>query len=609
MTYGSLRECCNDLEKSKQLIRISKPADPDLVIPELHRRVYQLKGPALLFENVIGSPFQAVSNVFGTDHRCEFIFRDVLAKFDWLFKAKIDPFSTLKSPLKSLKNLPFLLSALPARKNSNSLKHSCTISDLPQIRSWPLDGGAFITLPQVISFPPKSLEPKQANVGMYRIQISGNDYKKNEEIGLHYQLHRGIGIHHLQHQRENSRFNLSIGIGGPPAYTLASIFPLPEGLSEILFSGLLNNRRYTYSIQNGHFIPQDVDFCICGTVYDKKLKEEGPFGDHLGYYSLKHPFPYLGNLNVFHKNNPLFHFTVVGRPPQEDSGFGKLIHDLVSDITENEFPGIKSVHAVDCAGVHPLLLAIGTERYMPFRDRRPEEIITQAFHLLGKGQTSLAKYLLILAENDDLDFDLHNIQKFLHYLLERLDFNKDLHFVNHCTIDTLDYSGDGWNSGSKLIMSCNRNKLRSLSTPDEFQNRISNHYKNPKFIQAGIVVLEMDKFESYDIAAVEMASLCKYLENINTNGIALIVVADDAEFCTADYTNFIWVSFTRSNPAYDIYGLNSNTRNKHWTCDPPLIIDARKKPHHAPELIVDAETEKKVDVLISSDNNLKSLFS
>lgn len=608
MTYGSLRECCTDLEKTNQLIRISKPADPDLVIPELHRRVYQIKGPALLFENVIGSPFQAVSNVFGTDQRCEFLFRDVLDKFEWLFKAKIDPFSCLKTPLKSIKNLPFLLSALPQKQSVNSLKFNCDLSDLPQIRSWPLDGGAFITLPQVISFPPGSLEPKQANVGMYRIQISGNDYIINKEAGLHYQLHRGIGIHHLQHKQENTSFKVSIGIGGPPAYTLASIFPLPEGLSEILFSGLLNNRRYKYSLQNGQFIPQDVDFCICGTVKDNILKEEGPFGDHLGYYSLKHSFPYLENIEVFHKTNPLFHFTVVGRPPQEDSGFGKLIHDLVSEITENEFPGIKSVHAVDCAGVHPLLLAIGSERYMPFRDRRPEEIITQAFHLLGKGQTSLAKYLLILAENDDLDFDLHDIRQFLHYLLERLDFKKDLHFINHCTIDTLDYSGDGWNSGSKLIMSCNRNKLRSLGTSVEFLNSLSNHYKKAKFIQPGIVVLELNKFVSYELTEIEMATLCKFLTNSQTNGVALIVVVDSADFCMADYTNFIWVSFTRSNPAYDTYGLNSITTNKHWACDPPLIIDARIKPHHAPELTVDPETEKKVDLLISSDNNLKSLF-
>jgi 4-hydroxy-3-polyprenylbenzoate decarboxylase len=231
-----------------------------------------------------------------------------------------------------------------------------------------------------------------------------------------------------------------LALVGPPAYSLGSIFPLPEGLSEILFSGLLGNRRYPYTWQDGYFIPVEADFCITGIVAKDLLKPEGPFGDHLGYYSLTHDFPVMKIHKVFHKKDPIWHFTVVGRPPQEDSGFGHLIHEMVKELTTNEFPGVKEIHAVDVAGVHPLLLAIGSERYMPFREKCPEEILTQANHILGKGQTSLAKYLIITSNEDAPNLTTKNIPEFLDYILRRVDWTNDLHFYTKTTIDTLDYS-------------------------------------------------------------------------------------------------------------------------------------------------------------------------
>lgn len=353
MAYRTLRECCLELEHHKMLLRLKDPLDPELVIPEIHRRIYQSEGPALLFENVLGSPFPALSNLFGTSQRTEFIFRDSLKKLEWLCRLKADPKAVLRKPWKFVKFLPLLFKAIPKKVNSNALKHQCLITELPQIKSWPMDGGAFITLPQVISFAPGSLNPSKANVGMYRIQLGGNDYLPNQEIGLHYQLHRGIGIHHREYLNRQIPFNITIAVGGPPANTLAAIFPMPEDLSEILFSGLLNNRRYRYSIQQDLFVPQDADFCITGTVNLQSLKTEGPFGDHLGYYSLAHNFPFLENIKVYHRENPIWHFTVVGRPPQEDSSFGYLIHQITSTLTSSEYPGIKEIHAVDAAGVHP----------------------------------------------------------------------------------------------------------------------------------------------------------------------------------------------------------------------------------------------------------------
>ncbi len=609
MTYASLRECCNDLEQKGELLCIKEQIPPDLIIPEIHRRVFEAGGPALLFENVHGSPFPALSNLFGTKKRALYLFEDCIQKMEWLIKAKIDPVNLLKTPLQTIKNFPFLINALPRKTRRNNLNLLCKISDLPKLRAWPMDGGPFITLPQVISFPPHSRDPKKANVGMYRIQLSGNDYINDHEIGLHYQLHRGIGIHHLEHKLEKQPFKISIAVGGPPSMTLSSIFPLPEGLSEILFSGLLNQKRYRYSIIDDYFIPADADFCICGEVDPDKLLDEGPFGDHLGYYSLKHPFPVLHKIKVYHRPNPIWQFTVVGRPPQEDSYFGFLIHEMVKSLAPNEFPGIKSIHAVDVSGVHPLLLALGSERYMPFRDRKPEEILTQALHLLGQGQTSLAKYLWIASDHPEHPPDVTQVPQFLQYILERLDFQKDLHFITQTTMDTLDYSGGNWNEGSKLVICCNRDKRRQLSNEIKDLPVPPQPFGNMRFIASGILAIGVRPFYDYAQAQDEVKILCEHFSTNDFSGFPLVVLVDDPEFTSATYNNFLWVTFTRSNPSHDIYGFHEIVKFKHWGCEPPMIIDARIKPHHAPVLECDPATQNKAEMFIQKNSSLRALLT
>ena len=222
-----------------------------------------------------------------------------------------------------------------------------------------------------------------SNIGMYRIQLTGNDYETNKEIGLHYQLHRGIGIHHTEYLKSDEPFRCCIFVGGPPSHAFCAIMPLPEGLSEMTFAGMLAGRRFGYTWHEDWMLSADADFVICGTIRKGEKMPEGPFGDHLGYYSLQHDFPVMDVETVWHRKDPIWHFTVVGRPPAEDSQFGYLIHKIVKDLTPGEFPGIRQINAVDEAGVHPLLLAVGSERYMPFREKVPEEIITQANRILG----------------------------------------------------------------------------------------------------------------------------------------------------------------------------------------------------------------------------------
>ena len=606
MSYRSMRDCVKDLEKHGQLIRIKQEVDPNLEMAEIHRRIYDAEGPAILFEKVKGSPFQAVSNIYGTHERTEFIFRKTIEKVQRVIELKADPANFLKNPLRYL-SAPFTaLKALPMRQwlSSPITYAQTTIDQLPQVKSWPMDGGAFVTLPQVFTLPPGEQSPMKSNLGMYRIQLSGNQYLMNKEVGLHYQLHRGIGVHHTQYNKSDEPFRASIFIGGPPSHAFSAIMPLPEGLSELTFAGMLGGRRFRYQRQQGHFLSGDADFCITGTILKGVKKPEGPFGDHLGYYSLEHQFPVMKVDQVYHRKDAIWHFTVVGRPPQEDSSFGYLIHKLVKLLTPQEFPGIHEINAVDAAGVHPLLLAIGSERYMPFRERKPEEILTQANRILGSGQTSLAKYLFIAAAGDQPNLSTHDIPAFFQHILERIDWKTDLHFHTNTTIDTLDYSGDGWNAGSKVVVACCGDQKRTLAREIPAELKLPAEFSSPKIILPGILALKASEYKNPEHSEALIEKLCSMLENQELDQIPLIVLTEDPIFICETFNNFVWVTFTRSNPAQDIYGVGSFTKNKHWGTTGSLIIDARIKTHHAPPLITDKQVSQKVDQLFSKTKSL-----
>ncbi|HXH98917.1 MAG TPA: UbiD family decarboxylase [Sphingobacteriaceae bacterium] len=598
MGYKSLNDCVNDLEKNGHLIRIKEEVDPYLEMAAIHLRVFEKQGPAILFENIKGSKFSAVSNLFGTLQRSRFLFRDTLDNIKTLVDLKSDPLKVLRNPLKYLNISATAWSALPL-KTSPSPFSRITISELPQIVNWPMDGGPFVTMPQVYTEDINKPGVMNANVGMYRIQLAGNDYIRNEEAGLHYQLHRGIGVHQTKANAKGQPLKVSIFIGGPPSHALAAVMPLPEGLSELTFAGALGNRRFRYFYDDeGFCISSDADFVITGTVYPQQNKPEGPFGDHLGYYSLTHEFPLLKVHRVYHRPDAIWSFTVVGRPPQEDTSFGALIHEITGAAIPLEIPGLHEINAVDAAGVHPLLFAIGSERYTPYlKEKKPQELLTIANHILGKNQLSLAKYLFISAKEDDSQLITHDIGKFLTHVLERVDFTRDLHFHTRTTIDTLDYSGTDINSGSKLVIAAVGDKKRDLANavPQSLNHHTT--FVECRIVIPGILAIKAPEYHSEEITEREINSLNEHLKNQELKGIMLLVLCDDSAFTAHTIENFIWVTFTRSNPSHDVYGINSFTEHKHWGCYGPMIIDARIKPHHAPVLTKDPEVEQRVDSL------------
>lgn len=597
MIYRNLEDCIIDLEKNGHLVRITEEVDPYLEMAAIHLKVYEIGGPALLFEKVKGSKYRAVSNLFGTLERSKFIFRHTWDAVQNVMALRSDPMKALKHPLKNIGTGLAAWKALPLLQSGNPsiAAQEINISELPLIQSWPMDGGPFITLPQVYTEDPEKPGIMNSNLGMYRVQLAGNEYEMNKEIGLHYQIHRGIGIHQEKANRQGVPLKVSIFVGGPPAHTLSAVMPLPEGLSEMTFAGLLAGRRFRYSYIDGFCISHDADFVITGEIHPGETKPEGPFGDHLGYYSLTHPFPLMKIHKVYAKPNAIWPFTVVGRPPQEDTSFGELIHELTGDAIKQEIPGVKEVHAVDAAGVHPLLFAIGSERYTPYQQvKQPTELLTIANRILGTGQLSLAKYLFITAEENQ-PLNTHREVDFLAYILERLDLHRDIHFYTNTTIDTLDYSGTGLNSGSKVVFAAYGEKKRDLcrEVPGAFNEVRS--FENARLVMPGIVAIQGSPFTDYAKAQRELKDLCNAIQEKGPiPSCPMIILCDDSSFLSADIKNFLWVTFTRSNPSHDIYGVNSYYENKHWSCD-TMIIDARIKPHHAPPLVPDPAVAKDIE--------------
>ncbi len=607
MKYRSTRQLVDDLRRHHRLLQIDEPVDPYLELAEIHRRVYRNQGPALLFTNVVGCRFPVASNLFGTLERARFIFRDTFESIRAAVRWKTNPAEALKRPWELWRAPAIGLRMRPRRIRSGAVMgQQCRLSELPQVVCWPEDGGPFVTLPQVLSQSPGDSSLAAINLGMYRVQLSGNAYVPEQECGLHYQIHRGIGVHHARALELGLPFPVNVSVGGTPAMTVAAVMPLPEGMSELTFAGALAGHRIPVVCSAGQApLYGDSDFCLVGQVEPKLLKPEGPFGDHLGYYARIHDFPVLRISKVYHRPDAVWPFTVVGRPPQEDTTFGELIHELTEPVIPTVLPGVRQVNAVDAAGVHPLLLAVGSERYTPYRRvDHPQEILTQASAILGQGQLSLAKYLWIIDGSDPAAPRADQLEAFFRYALERVDWTRDLHFHTRTTIDTLDYTGDGLNQGSKLVVAVGTKKLRDLHSEFPSNLLLPADWREPRLAMPGVIVVSGPKH----LGATGTQTLQQQSDAIgkstSLNGFPLIVVVDDSDFATRNFNNFLWNTFTRSNPAVDVWGIGATIQHKHFGCSGSLVIDARSKPQHAPGLIEDPNTLAKVDARASRGDEL-----
>ncbi len=565
------------LKKESELLEIDAPVDPYLEIAEIHRRVIARGGPALLFTNVVNSEFPVVTNLFGTNRRMELAFgrrpqqfvRDLVRTVETLMPPSLDKiwsmrsliFDGLKVGTKTVQNGPIL----------EVHKDPPKLTELPLLTSWHSDGGPFVTLPLVYTEHP---DGKGHNLGMYRIQRFDDS-----TTGIHWQIHRGGGNHYHVAEQNNQALPLTLYIGGPPALMLAAISPLPENMPELIMASLLLGKKLEMvkNFHGGHPLVAHAEFAFTGIVPPHVRKPEGPFGDHYGYNSLQHDYPVFQVQHMYHRRNAVYPATVVGRPKQEDFFIGDFLQELFEPLFPLVMNGVRRLKTFGEAGFHCLAAARVMDRY-------PREAFGAGLRILGEGQLSLTKFLILT----DGEVEVEDFSKLWPHVLARVDWGKDLFIFANVSQDTLDYTGPSVNKGSKaMLLGLGREPIRDL--PHTFSGSLPDTLSRPKVFLPGTLVVQGQDYKAEQDLAAKIAQW---------PGLAdwpVVILVDDSHAATLNMQEFLWTFFTRFEPAADIHGAEQAVVRYHVGLKPPIVFDCRMKPWYTEILEVDAETRQKVD--------------
>jgi 4-hydroxybenzoate decarboxylase subunit C len=576
----NIRSYLDILKQEGELHVIDRQIDPCLELAEIQRRVVSRQGPALLFTNVKDTHFPVATNLFGTRRRIELAFGEEPFRF---FKRVVEAVETLATPslfalwnLRDLAGTALKLGTTTRRSGPvlERVMNPAQLTALPQIKSWPMDGGPFLTLPLVYTEHPAS---GKANLGMYRNQIFDD-----ATAGMHFQIHRGIGFHYHEAEKRRQSLPATIFLGGPPALIMSAIAPLPENIPEAVLASLLQGGKLSI-IRNAEIsslpVVAEAEFAILGHIPPDVRRMEGPFGDHYGYYSLAHPFPVFQADRIYHRSNAIFPATVVGRPRQEDHYIGEYLQELFSPIYPLVMNGVQAVWAYDDAGVHPLAAAVVRERYH-------REAFMAALRILGEGQLSLTKFLMIT----DARLDLKQFRPLITHILERADFASDLFIFSPVSQDTLDYTSGNMNEGSKAILMGMGDKRFTLQAAPkaDLKNPI---FRNQKVYAPGVLVVTGPAWQERDNSAQQL------LEEEAVQPFRIVCLVDDTAECTRSDESFLWTIFTRFEPAADIYARQSRLERFHVQLSSPIAIDCRLKPWYPPLVQPLPETVTRVDAL------------
>lgn len=572
-----LRSYLELLKREQQLLIIDEEVDPYLEIAEIHRRVIAEGGPALLFTRVKNSRFPVTTNLFGTNKRLELAFgnkpqqfvRDVVKLIESgmplsagkLWENRRLLLEGLKIGLKDTTKAPIL----------DKLQSPPQLSSLPMLTSWHSDGGPFVTLPLVYTEHPGG---KGHNLGMYRIQ-----QHDETTTGIHWQIHKGGGYHYYEAEKRGMALPMTLFIGGPPALMLAAIAPLPEDLPELLLTSLLigDKLKMTKDPLGGHRLVANVEFAIKGQVPPHVRKPEGPFGDHYGYDSLQHDYPIFQVSHLYHRHDAIYPATVVGRPRQEDFFIGDFLQDLLSPLFPLVMKGVKELKTFGEAGFHCLAAARVADRY-------PREAFACGLRVLGEGQLSLTKFLIVT----DGDIDITDFGALWVHVLERVQWDQDLFVFANVSQDTLDYTGPSVNKGSKaLLMGLGKEKRREL--PGEFTGTLPASCSRPLVFLPGTLIIQGCSY-------IEAPNLAKELaERADLFDWPIIFLVNDSRETGSSMQDFLWTIFTRFEPAADISARSTSVNRFHVGLHAPVVIDCRMKPWYTPVLEVDPATKELVD--------------
>ena len=574
MSFQNLRQFLQRLRQEHDLHTIEAEVDPYLEAAEIHRRVIGEGGPALLFTRVKGSDFPVVTNLFGTNKRIELAFGrkplDLVKQVVHFAETIVPPkLATLWANRNlAIEALRLGTSRVTSGPVLESAQEPPDLTRLPILTTWPEDGGPFVTLPLVYTENPND---GRHNLGMYRLQRFDAT-----TTGMHWQIAKGGGFHYTVAEYEKINLPVSVFLGGPPALILAAVCPLPENVGELMVASLLHGERIPVIKGRGpHPLPAESEFVLQGYVAPLERRLEGPFGDHYGYYSLQHEYPVFHVERMYHQRAAIFPATVVGKPRQEDFYIGDYLQELLSPLFPMVMPGVKDLWSYGETGFHSLASAVVKERYA-------REAMTSAFRILGEGQLSLTKFLLVT----DAAVDLRNFRLLLTHILERVHWETDFFILSNLSMDTLDYCGPEINRGSKAVLLGLGSAVRDL--PGEFQGHLPNDVRSVRVFCAGCLVVQGNAYGEDPDQAQRLAQWGPF------ERWPLVILADDVNVAR-DSATFLWSVFTRFEPAANIFSRQTHIRRHHLCYSGPIVIDARMKPGYPAELTVDQETSRRVD--------------
>ena len=574
--HPNLRTFLDLLSRENDITTIEAEVDPYLEVAEIHRRVIERGGPALLFKRVKGSRFPVVTNLFGTKRRIDLAFgpkpeaivRELVQVAEsilpprpselWKHRSlgrevlKLGTKNTTRSPVTQVRDQP------------------ARLDQLPVLTTWQEDGGPFITLPLVYTENPLT---RKHNLGIYRMQV----YDAHT-TGLHWQIQKGGGFHYTEAERLGQSLPVTVFLGGPPALILAAIAPLPEDVPELVLASLLAGEKLKMTrnpLGGPHRLASEAEFALVGNAPPHKRKPEGPFGDHYGYYSLQHDYPVFEVEAVFHRRDAIYPATVVGKPRQEDFFIGDYLQQLLSPLFPLVMPGVRDLWTYGETGFHSLCAAVVRERY-------GREALVSGFRILGEGQLSLTKFLLLT----DTPQDLHAFPRLLEHVLARFNPETDLFIIANVSMDTLDYTSGKVNEGSKAIMLGLGEARREL--PREFRGALPAGLSAAEVFCGGCLVLQGSTYVEDPEQPARLAKNPVFAD------WPLVVLHDDASVARSNEA-FLWSTWTRFEPAADIYAAETEVVRHHLSYTGPIVIDARTKPGFPKELIVRDDIAGRVD--------------
>lgn len=581
MSFVDLRTFLARLEQDGDLARIRVPVDPNQEMTIIQHRVMAKGGPALLFENVTGSPYRVVSNLFGTRQRTDLVFGgdpERLGQRVFRLSQNLMP-PGIRGIVKSRRDL-LALSKARMRKVSNgpvleTIDARPDLNRLPVLTCWPDDGGPFFTLPMVHTTDPDN---GSGNLGMYRLQRFDG-----RSTGMHWQIEKGGGFHFHKAAGMDRPLPVSVILGGPPALIPASVAPLPEGIDERLLAAYMMNRPLEVIARptTGHRIPARAEFVLEGTVTPGDVRWEGPFGDHFGHYSHAADYPVFRVKRILARKDAIYPATVVGKPVQEDFYLGEALQAMTLPLLKMIRPAVVDLWAYPETGFHSLAVMSVTERY-------PKEALKHTLGMLGEGQVSLTKVMITV----DHRVDARDIIAVSRALWRHLDAETGIHLLAPTSQDTLDFTGPAMNTGSRLILLATdggkplrKEPSHQVPQPGDLHPQVrATAALGPAFlmVQVSETLVDIDPVRQ---ALIRHPLARDYLFHI--------IVSPDVPL--NDRTLMLWGWFTRFDPLADLYPAGRTVAGNRLVFDFPIAIDARWKKGYPKPVEFDPDVERRVD--------------